>query len=42
MTDPESRPIRTPEDDAPALFAYQFQYPLGILQAVTAHNMSEN
>lgn len=38
---PEDRPLRPLEDQQSGLFAYQFQYPLGIMQAVIAHNMAE-
>ena len=39
MEDPESRPIRSREETEP-LFAYQYQYPLGIFGAVVGRSMS--
>lgn len=41
MTDPESRePILKPEQAEP-LFAYQIQYPLGVMSGALARNMAE-
>ena len=40
MEDPESRPIRSREETEP-LFAYQYQYPLGIMGGVVAKNMAQ-
>ena len=40
MEDPESRPIASREDVTP-IFAYQYQYPLGIMGGVVAKNMAQ-